>query len=85
MQDQLKQLQQWAKYGGLKIVESHVLPITKTIKWRTQRKWAHRVMWQRDRAHKWASKTVPCYDVMMGDGTIFVNAATMELLRNLEL
>lgn len=84
MQEQITNLQRLL-HGGFKIVESSILATTKTIKWRTERKWAHRVMWQRDQAHKWASKTVPCYDVVMGGGEIYVNPATMELLRNLEL
>lgn len=67
--------------GGVRVIECKHLPTTKTTTWRTQRKWAHRVMWNLHREHRFHSKQVPCNDVMVMGDTIIVPPAIYERLK----
>jgi hypothetical protein len=62
-------------FGGIPVVISEHLPTTKTIKWRTERKWCH---WKsrpelRYRIH---AKQVPCETVLMFNGGAVMSSAS---------
>ena len=70
-------------FGGVAVKLSPMIDDEKTITWRNERKWAHRKMHQRYRSHRVCSKRVQSFDFIFTAGTIFVNKATHELIRNL--
>lgn len=70
-------------FGGVAVKLSPMIDDEKTITWRNERKWAHRKMHQRLRSHRVCVKRVKSFDFIFTAGTIFVNKATFDLIRNL--
>lgn len=64
--------------SGITVIVSPMLPTEKTLSWRNERKWCHRVMHRRSLAHKIRSKQVPSYDAVRMGSMLFVNQATFE-------
>ncbi|WP_313453408.1 hypothetical protein [Stutzerimonas nitrititolerans] len=79
----LRSLAALAERGGVRVVISDLLPTTKTITWRNERKWAHRKMHQRNRAYRLCSTQVPCNDCIFAGGTVYVTPAVWEQLQKL--
>ena len=63
-------------FGGVQIRTCDHLPKTKTITWRTERKWCH---WKGDPARKFRfrAKEMPCEMVLMFNGSYVVSPETM--------
>ena len=60
-------------FGGIPVIISEHLPTTKTIKWRTQRKWCHwkNRPWARYRTHV---KQVPCETMLSFNGRLVMSS-----------
>lgn len=62
-------------FGGIPVIISNQLPTTKTIKWRTERKWCH---WKSRLAlrYRMNAKRVPCETVLMLNGSAVMSSAS---------
>lgn len=67
--------------GGVQVRKAALLPNTKNVGWRTERKWAHRKMWHRHRVYRHRSKQVTCYEFIVVDRCIFVNGSLWDLIQ----
>ncbi|MCY1520700.1 hypothetical protein D9M68_554840 [compost metagenome] len=72
-----------ASYSGLQIVPSPLLTEKKEVH-RRPRKWAHRLMWQRNREFAITYADVPSRQILKIDGKLFMHPALIaELERRL--
>lgn len=62
-------------FGGIPVIISNHLPTTKTIEWRTERKWCH---WKNRLAlrYRMNAKRVPCETVLMLNGSAVMSSAS---------
>jgi hypothetical protein len=61
-------------FGGIPVIISEHLPTTKTIRWRTERKWYH---WKNRPAARYRinARQVPCETIMMFNGGAVMSSA----------
>jgi len=61
--------------GGTPVIISEHLPTTKTIRWKTERKWCH---WRNRPAARYRSnaKQVPCETIIMVNGSAVMSSSS---------
>lgn len=67
-------------FCGIPIYASDLITDTKTIRWKTERKWCH---WKGDpsRRYRWCAKDIPCFGMIMFGGQAFMSPEGIAKIR----
>ncbi|HDS1727703.1 TPA: hypothetical protein QEM47_000416 [Pseudomonas putida] len=67
-------------FGGIPIYASDLLANTKTIRWKTERKWCH---WKNapGRRYRWCAKEISCHEMVMFGGQAFMSPEGIAKIR----
>lgn len=67
-------------FGGIPIYASDLITDTKTIRWKTERKWCH---WKGapSRRYRWCAKEIPCFGMIMFGGQAFMSPEGIAKIR----